>query len=460
MADFSAAEICAATGARAAFDAGRRFSGVSTDTRTVEPGMLFVALRGERFDGHDFLAEALRRGAAGVLVDGRAALPELPGASAFVSADTLAAYQALAAAHRARFSIPVVAVTGSNGKTTTKDLIAAALGSRLRVLKTQANFNNEIGLPRTLLELSAAHEAAVVEMGMRGLGQIRALARIARPTIGVVTNVSETHVELLGSIDNIARAKGELAEALTADGCLLLNADDPRVAAMRARAKCPVRTFGFAPDADVRAERVRMAEGRTSFECVAGGWRRTFVLPLLGRHNVCNALAAIAVGTELGLSPEELQAGVSALQPTPMRLETHCAGGVTVINDAYNASPASMRAAIEVLAEAAPGRKLAALGDMLELGGEAEALHAAVGELLAARGADAVVTVGKLAARIAERAAALGVAAYACEDHAQAAARLQSLLRSGDTVLVKGSRGMRMEKVAELLLAADALSSE
>ena len=253
------------------------------------------------------------------------------------------------------------------------------------------------------------------------------------------------------------RAKGELAEEMAADGCLFLNADDPRVAAMRGKAKCAVRTFGFAPDADVRAESVRMAAGRTSFTCAAGGWRRTFTLPLLGRHNVHNALAAIAVGTELGLAPEALQAGIDALEPTPMRLEARCAGGVTIINDAYNASPASMRAAVEVLAEAAPGRKFAALGDMLELGGQAEALHAAVGELLAARGVNAVVTVGKLASHIAAKAASLGVAAYACEDCDQAASQLKSLLRSGDTVLVKGSRGMRMERVAERLLAADAL---
>ncbi|MDR7865856.1 MAG: UDP-N-acetylmuramoyl-tripeptide--D-alanyl-D-alanine ligase [Sporomusaceae bacterium] len=448
MAEFTVSQVLEATGGSLAGAAHRSaFNGVSTDTRTIKRGNLFVALKGENFDGHDFLLRAVDNGAAGVVVSSREAyVPEKT--TAILVADTLAALQDIARYHRRRFTLPVIGITGSNGKTTTKDMTAAVLSGRLRVLKTQANYNNDIGLPQTLLGLTADHQAAVVEMGMRARGEISRLAAIAAPTVAVITNVGETHVEVLGSVENIAAAKGELVEAIAADGLVILNADIPIVKAMRAKTAARVVLYGLGPDADVRAENIASGERDTAFDCVHPGGRFPVSVPAVGKHNIYNALAAITVGLELGLGPGEINAGLATFQASAMRLAIENLGPYTVINDAYNASPLSMQAAIDTLGMVARGRKVAVLGDMLELGELAAAAHSRVGELLADSGVQVVVTVGEAARNIAASALEGGVkVAVACAGHDEAAEALRKLLRSGDTVLVKGSRGMKMEKM-------------
>lgn len=458
MAVFTLDEAVRATGAVVEHEAPVRFTEVSTDTRRIADGALFVALRGERFDGGDFAAAAVEKGAAGVLVSQSAAAEKVASLSVPILrvSDPLAAYQALAHAWRMKFQLPVVAITGSNGKTTTKDLAASVLGTAWPVLKTEANFNNEVGLPLTLLQLTPAHRAAVVEIGMRGLGQIAALALVAAPSIGVVTNVGETHLELLGSIENIARAKSELVEAIPAGGTVILNADDPRVAAMAKKCRPTVRvvTFGIERAATVRGLDL-VAEGLSSRFSVSfdGGAREAFTLPLAGRHNVYNALAALAVGWTLGLSPAAMGKGLAHPNLTGQRFECYEKSGYTIINDAYNASPASMAAALATLSETARGRRrVAVLGDMLELGAIARQAHRRVGEEAGSFGVELLLTCGTLGAEIAQAAQAAGVKeVHACASHEEAGAILRRSLQPGDAILFKGSRGMRMDKIIDFL---------
>ena len=430
------------------------FAGVSTDTRTIEPGALFVALYGENFDGHHYIQEAIRLGAGGVLIS-RTPGFAISEVHTFQVADTLQALQGLAHFHRCRFRVPVIAVTGSNGKTSTKDMIAAVLGEAMPVLKTEANFNNEIGLSHTLLRLESRHSAVVVEMGMRALGEIAGLAAVALPTIGVVTNVGETHVERLGSIENIAAAKTELIKALDKNGLAILNGDDAYACKMREKTAARAVTFGFQPEADVRAVQVETGAGGVKFQCVAGKRSFAVFLPSPGIHNVYNALAAAAVGLELGVAPEAISRGLAGYEPGKMRLNIRQYGDITVIDDTYNASPLSMAAAIEVLATVAQGRKIAAIGDMLELGSSGPAAHTKVGEQLAAAGAAVVITVGELASLAGEAALKKGVPeAKHCNDHAAATAELEKVLQPGDTWLLKGSRGMTMEKLLAVFTQA------
>lgn len=453
MAKFTLDEVLTATNGIVLKKQREDFSSVVTDTRGMETGALFVALVGERFDGHAFARQAAKAGASGIVVGKDFARGELAFLSATVVRveDTLKAYQDLARFHRARYNIPVIAVTGSTGKTTTKDLIAAALSSKYRALKTEANFNNEIGLPKTLLQLGPEHDAAVVEMGMRGLGQIKALAEIARPTVGAVTNVNETHIELLGSIENIAEAKSELVEAIGAGGVVILNADDPRVLAMRGKASGKVRLFGL-NCAELGAERIRMETRGMTFLCRGEGWTEEIQLRALGRHNVHNALCAIAAALELGLCVKDIRAGLARYEPADMRLNVKVKGEYVVINDAYNASPASMAAAIDTLASTAKKRAVAVLGDMLELGGHAPEAHRRIGVLLAEKKIDLVVAVGRAAQWIADAARDGGIAeVYACRTGEEAGGALRSALKPGDTILFKGSRGMRMERIIALI---------
>ena len=437
---------------------------ITTDTRKIEMGDLFIALRGENFDGAEFAADALQKGALAVLVGAplsksvEKALKNAKGAVLTVS-DTLAAYQAIAHAWRMKFGVPVVAITGSNGKTTTKDLTAAVLSARGTVCCTAANYNNEVGLPLTLLGMTGGDIAAVVEIGMRGLGQIAALAPVAAPTIGIVTNVCEVHMELLGSIENIAKAKAELVQAIPAGGTVILNADDARVAAMRSLAADGVRvlTYGIGADADVRAEALRLTSDGSQFMVTWNNERHDYSIPLAGRHNVSNALAALAAGFVLGYTPQEMQTGLQRLTVTKMRYEVHEVGAWTFINDAYNASPSSMAAAVETTANLYEGRKIAVLGDMLELGDAAEEAHRRIGRRVAELGFAALVTYGPQSRWIHAAAEAAGcpVCRHA-ETHEAAAEHLRALLRDGDTVLFKGSRGMKMEAVIALLTGEEA----
>lgn len=455
MAEFTSEEICRATGASllshgTRLTAGGTYTCVSTDTRTVQPGSLFIALIGERFDGHAFIQQAVEQGAAGVIVScSESKLP--PEAAVFVVSDTRKALQDLAHFHRERFAIPVIAITGSNGKTTTKDMTGAVLQAARQVLKTAGNFNNEIGLPLTLLQLTAQHEAAIVEMGMRGLGQIAELAVIARPTIGIITNVGETHMELLGSLDNIAKAKAELAQALPSDGWLILNADNPYVYAMRKQTAAQVVTFGLSAEADVVATDIVTQDGRVAFTCCWQDRSIHIELPVPGRHNVYNALAAIAAGGVIGLSAEEICSGLASFTTGSMRFCVEQKGSYRVINDAYNASPMSMAAALATLAEVTSGRRIAVLGDMLELGSAAEAAHRRVGCQAAEAGVAVVVALGELSRHLAAAAKQAGVPEVVwCADHTEAKRALMQLIQPGDTILFKGSRGMRMETVMEI----------
>lgn len=411
---FTAGEIVEAVAGALTGSPETRLAAVATDTRKIVPGALFVALKGEKFDGADYAGQAVEKGAAAVLVSRDCPAEKTAGLPVVIrAADTLAAYQAIARAYRRYFAGPVLAVTGSNGKTSTKDLTACVLDSTLNTLKTQGNFNNEIGLPLTLLQLDMEHDTAVVEMGMRGLGQIAQLAAVAEPVIGIVTNVGETHMELLGSLENIARAKGELVESLPDKGVAVLNGDDKFVAAMAGKARPGVRviTYGIERETTVRAlpDSIRAEGFLTRFTVRFAGNETDYPveLPLAGRHNIYNALAALGAGYALRLDPGEMIEALKNFQGSAQRFEclektVPSIGKLKIINDAYNASPMSMAAALDTLAEISGGsRRIAVLGDMLELGDIAAPAHERVGRRAAEKGIDFLVTRGGMSHHIA-----------------------------------------------------------
>jgi len=427
-----------------------RFRNVVVDSRQAGQGDLFVALPGERADGHQFVPDAVARGARGVLVrELREPLPA--GVAAFVVSDTLAALQRLAAGRRERRHARVIGVTGSVGKTTTKEIAAAVLGTRYPVLKNDANYNNEIGLPLTLLKLSHRHKRAVLEMGMYALGEIRTLCEIARPEVGVVTNVGPSHLERLGSLEAIAAAKAELPESLPPQGFAVLNADDPLVMAMVERTRARPLTYGTSPGADVRASEIesRGLEG-VSFRLHSKGESAVVNTHLPGRHIVSNALAAAAVAIADGMALPDVASALEQAR-VPLRLQVYRArGGGTILDDTYNASPASMAAALDLLAEI-PGRRVAVLGDMAELGAADREGHLAVGRR-AAETADVIHAVGEKAAIIAEAARAGGhrnVHHWPTKEAAGEAVARD--LRPDDVVLLKASRAMALETLLELL---------
>ena len=452
MEKLSLSEVAQVTGAEKNSDAEIFFDGVSTDSRKITANMLFVALKGENFNGESFARDAVKNGASAVLVSKTA--KRIPEGVVLKVDDTLTAYRQIAGAWRNRFDIPVIAVTGSNGKTTTKDLTAAALNSLGHVQKTSGNFNNEIGVPMTLLGLKEKHKAAVVEIGMRGIGQIESLAQIVKPTIGIVTNVSEAHIELLGSIEKIAQAKGELVEAIQPGGTIILNADNRHTAEMKSLAKDGVKviTYGLENPADLMAKNILIGSVSTEFILSFGGREHDFEIPIIGRHNVSNALAAIAVGLTLGLSLEDIQRGISTLTTTKMRFEVIRRDGLTIVNDAYNASPASMRVAIRTSAEVYDGRKIAVLGDMMELGDISEKVHREIGEELVENKFDVLITLGELGKFIAAGARDAGLKdVYTFDTHEDVAKKILELVHTGDTILFKASHVMHMEKIIELI---------
>lgn len=437
-------------------------NGVCIDSRSVDAGCAFVAMRGERADGHSFAADALRAGARALVVtnwddDVRAAV-EGSGrrdAAVVLVGDALAAVTALARYHRSRLSCPVVGVTGSTGKTTTKDFLAAALGTTLRVTATRANRNNELGVPLTVLDAGSETDVLIVEMGMRGTGQIAALCDVARPTLGLVTNIGQTHMELLGTQEAILHAKGELVGCIPPDGAVFLNGDDAWSRRLAADSAAPVTFYGLAETSDVRATEIAIGDdGRPTLTLVAAGQAVTLTLPLPGRHNAYNAAAAAAVALRLGVALADVAEGLEHVELTEWRMQVFtAANGVTVINDAYNANPTSMRAAIDALAGMRPqGRRIAVLGDMRELGSLAELAHFRLGEEVARGPIDVLVAVGELGRRIAEGALADGMEAgsvRACAGADEASEVLDDLLASGDAVLVKASRSMGLERVVE-----------
>jgi UDP-N-acetylmuramoyl-tripeptide--D-alanyl-D-alanine ligase len=453
---FTVQDIVRATqGALVGGDLAVPVTGVSIDSRSIAVGEAFFAIKGHRLDGHAYLADAAGRGAACLVVH---ELPDdvPPNVPLVLVPDTTRALGRLAAWHRARFSLPVVAVTGSNGKTTTKELIAAVLGTRWNTLKPEGSFNNQWGLPLTLLGLGPEHGALVVELGTNQPGEIAALAALAAPTVGVVTVVAAVHTEFLGSLEGVRDEKAGLVRALPPSGVAVLNADDARVADMARDTRARVLTYGVARAADVRA-RPEVTDGPDglAFTVEHAGQRQRIALPLSGRHNVVNALAAAGAGVALGFSLAEIAAGLAATHPVKGRCVWRTAGGIRLLDDTYNANPASVRAALDTaVAHRGGSRVVAVLGDMLELGAIAEEAHREMGRHAAGVGVDTVVGMGRHARALVEAARAAGVAdARHTETFEDTVALLVKELIPGDLVLVKGSRGMRMERVVDALVA-------
>jgi UDP-N-acetylmuramoyl-tripeptide--D-alanyl-D-alanine ligase len=441
----------------------RPIHGAAVDSRVVRPGEVFVALPGERTDGHRFLRAAVDAGASALVVSrapDRDTLEALGDVSVLLVPDALRALWAIAGWWRSRFDPLVVGVTGSIAKTSTKEAVATVLAFDRPTLRNEGNQNNEIGLPLTLLRLTREHRAAVLEMGMYVGGEIADLARLGRPSIGVVTAVHGVHLSRIGSIEAIERAKGELVEALPRDGVAVLNADDPRVVRMASRTVARSVTYGFGAAADVRADDV-VSEGLDGmrFTLVLGSrtakpGRTAVRIPTLGRLSVHNALAAAAVGVEAGIAPSEIAAALARGWAAPHRGEVRRLAGVTLVDDSYNASPASVTAALELLSGLV-GRRIAVLGEMLELGDASEAGHLAVGAEAASR-ADLLVAVGPGAAPIAAGARRAGMAEGAivqAADRDGARDALVDVLRPGDVVLLKASRGVELDLLVDALVA-------
>lgn len=437
-------------------DLDRLLRQVRHDSRQVEQGDLFVAVVGERLDGHAFLAQAIERGAGAAIVD-RAHAAELTGVPLplVVVEDTVTALQRLAAYWRATFDVQVVGITGSVGKTSTKEVIAGVLSQRFNTVRSPGSFNNEIGLPLSLLEITADTDAVVLEIGgAYAPGEIKALAEIARPTIGVVTNVGHAHLERMGSIEAIAATKTELPASLPEDGVAILNGDDERVRAMADHCRCRVIFYGLAPDCQVRASDIEShgLEG-ISFTLRFDGEQHHIRVPLLGRHSAHTVLAALAVGTELGMSIDEMLPGFENPAIQLRLLTVPGIGGSIIIDDTYNASPASCLAALNLLNDLDASRSIAVFGDILELGSFEDEGHRIVGRR-AATVVQHLFTIGPRAKIIAEQAVTSGLPSsnvYVAADKPELIEKLRKSLRSGDIVLVKGSRGARMEDIVEHL---------
>lgn len=445
------AELARAIGATlpAAHDA--LIEGWSVDSRTVRPGELFFALKGPRFDGHDFVGEALAHGAVGAVVE--RSLPGVQG-PLLVVPDTQRALEAAGSWARDRFQGRVIAVTGSAGKTTTKDAIAELLGTAMEVARSEGNLNNHVGVPLSLLRLPEQAGAAVLELAMNHAGEIRRLAELARPEIGVVTNVGHAHVGFFESLDQVALAKRELIESLPPHGVAVLNADDERVAAFAQVHPGLVLTFGFSERADVRAEDVSFGAEGSRFR-VGNVW---FECPLPGRHGVMNVLAALAVARLFGLPLERLRDAVRKLEAGGMRGRRLMHRGVLILDDCYNSNPEALRAMLETLAATPARRRIAVLGEMLELGRWAEALHREAGRRVVECGVDVLVGIRGAARFLVEEAVRAGMppgAAFFFEDPVEAGRFLRGLVREGDAVLFKGSRGVQVERALQEYLRAE-----
>jgi len=445
---FQIAELAAA--AVSSGDGNAPIEKISTDSRTIKRGELFVALRGENFNGHNFIESVAKTGAAGAIVDLNWKGEILANFAVIRVEDTLRAYQNLAANYRKSLSLKVLAITGSNGKTSTKDFAAAVVAHRFRVTKTQGNFNNHVGLPRTMLEATSQDEVAVWEIGMNHPGEVAMLAKLAAPDAAIITNIGVAHIEFMGSREAIAAEKGALAQAVAPDGTVILNADDPfsKKIAVGTRAKV---VFAGTTKGTIRASEITQSATGTDFTILEGAHRCRAQLPVPGLHMVQNALLAVAAGRMFGLSLEDCAAGLAAAPLTKARLQIKRIRGVQFIDDSYNANPESMKAALHTLVELdADGKRIAVLGEMRELGKESARGHREVGETAAELGVDQLIAIGDMAAVIAEAARNAGLQNTSiARSTSEAAELLGEIAASGDLVLVKGSRAARTERVIE-----------
>ena len=446
-------EACAAEIRRGA--AETLVANVCTDSRAAKAGDLFFAIKGEKFDGHDFINEVAAKGVAAVMVDGKKIPTQLPDCAVLVVKDVRTALGKLAAAYRKDFSLPVIAVGGSNGKTTVKELLASGLRQKFSMLWSEASFNNDIGVPLTLLRLEKSHQAAVLEAGTNHPGELAPLVKMIAPKFGVITNIGREHLEFFGDVAGVAQEEGWLAELLPADGKLFINGDNEWSEKVTVRTKAQIVRVGLGEKNNWRAEKIRLDKNGVTFQVVApqeeycGEYR----INLLGRHQVTNSLFAVAVGGELGLGRAEIQRGLADCQPPKMRLQFWEAGGVRVLDDAYNANADSTIAALETLCDLPlQGRRVAVLGDMEELGSHSEAAHAEVGRRAAELGIGQLFTVGKMSAFIAKAARDAGLTRVIEFADVESALRaVKNFLKAGDVVLLKASRASRLERIAETL---------
>ena len=468
MASFSGEEIVSASGGVFIDGSLRtRIRRICTDSRSVREGDLFIALQGENFDGHQFIKNVLELGVAGVVVNrsmGKKAMAIAHrisnirlGAGPLVVGvdDTTRAYQDIATFHRQRFQIPVVAITGSNGKTTTKEMVASTLRERWIVLKTEGNFNNRLGVPHTLLRLTKRHQVAVVEMGVDAEGQTTRLCEVAKPTHGVITNIGPDHLEFFGSLEGSARAKAELLACLPNDGTIVLNADDDFYDFLVPQVRSRKISFGTKRHAHVRGSGMQRVGGETVCRVDLRGRKQSHRLQLKvqGDHNVSNALAAVALGQALGLSMEKIVAGLKKFRPVTMRSQVKSIQGLKVIEDCYNANPASMKAAVRLLKELGKDKStIAVVGDMLELGKDTKAMHRDVGAYIADQSVSSLIVCGALGNEIARGAKSrgmMGSSIFQAATTDQATVFLEDIASPGDVVLLKASRGVRLEKVLD-----------
>ncbi len=434
-------EIAAAVGASAPLEA--EITEVCTDTRNMPEGCLFLALKGAHFDGHSFAKRAVENGAVAVVVE-----YEIEDCPCIVVPSTGMALLQIAAYYRKKFSPVLVGVTGSVGKTTTKEMIALVLSAAYETLKTQGNLNNEIGLPKTLMELNSKHEAAVIEMGMSNFGEIHRLSCTTQPTIGVITNIGFSHIENLKSQEGILQAKMEILDGMEEDAPLVVNGDDPMLWPLKEQLNRPVYTYGIDNEqADVRAINIQAEDNRTSFTVLDHGKESCQVtLPCVGLHNVLDSLAAYCVGILANVQPLQIAEALGKYKSVGFRQNIEQHGPYTLIVDCYNASPDSMRAALHVLKEMkSSGRKAAVLGDMLELGDLSRKLHEIVGDMTLASSADQIFCYGEQAQYIAKTASEGGASVFHTEDKTELCSAIRAYLRPGDLLLFKASRGMHLE---------------
>jgi len=447
--------------------AGKQLSGlpetrvrrVCTDSRQVKPGDLFFALRGERLDGHDFLRAAAEKGAAAVVAERRSVPTDWSGCAIIAVEDTRKALGQLAVQYRKDFVLPVVAVGGSNGKTTTKELVASVLRQERVTLWSEASFNNDIGVPLTLLRLEKSHQAAVLEVGTNHPGELQPLVEMIQPKYGVITCIGREHLAFFDDVAGVAREEGWLAELLPAGGKLFVNGDDEWTTRAAERTRARVMRVGLAEGCDWRARAVRLDTRGVKFQVDApeAAWSGEYGIHLLGRHQVLNALFAIAIGMELGLGRPAVARGLAECRPLKMRLELREFNGVQLLDDAYNANADSMIVALQTLRDLpCKGRRVAVLGDMAELGSHSESAHEEVGRRAAELGIGQLFAVGKMASSMARAARDAGLnRVFEFADVATAAAAVKSFVKGGDVVLMKASRAARFERIAELLRAGE-----